>query len=305
MLPVFISLAGFPITSFGLFLTLAFLLSMFYIWRAAQIYEIDSERLLDLFFLTTFVSFITARIYFLAFHLDFLSDPIKIILFNRYPGFSFWGGLIGGSLGLWFFSKRFKLNLWQVFDFAIVGLFIGIVLASFGCLLGSCQYGVETNGPLAVTQFGLIGSRFPVQAIESILFLLGFLYLWKKLLRFHFAGSITALGLMLLGIFKFLLEFARADVVLMPFFQFSFGFLWAFLLFLLGIRIYYRQARKSLKADLGFILSLSVSSNRRKLVVSTFKKSCYNLVINFKFLVRDKKRGLFKSLNVKPNPTKF
>src|SRR5581483_4248893 len=192
MWPVLFSLGDFPITAFGFFLTLAFLVALYFIWRAAQVYEIDPEKLLDVFFLSVFSGLILARNYFLLFHPE-LFDPIKIFLFNRYPGFAFWGGLVGGSLGLWFFAQRFKLNLWQVFDFAVVGLFIGLSFASWGCLLGSCQYGVVSHSFLAVPQVGVIGTRFPVQALEAILFWLGFLYLWKKLLRFHFAGSITAL----------------------------------------------------------------------------------------------------------------
>lgn len=305
MLPVLFTVSGFPITSFGLFLTLAFLTGLFFIWRAAQVYEIDPEKLLDLFFLTVFVSFTGARLYFLAFHPDYLNDPLKVLLFNLYPGFSFWGALAGGSLGLYFFAGRFRLNLWQVFDFAAVGLFIGLVFANLGCLLGSCQYGVESSLPVAVSQAGVIGQRFPVQALEALFFFFGFLYLWKKLLRFHFAGSITALGLMLLGLIKFWLEFYRADVQLVPFLQISFGFFWAALCFLLGVKIYYRQSRRLLRSDLSFLGSLFINSSRRKQVVSNYRKSCYNLLINFKFALKNKKRNLFKSLNVKPNPTKF
>src|SRR5260221_6003041 len=113
MLPVLFTLAGFPITSFGLFLTLAILASLFVIWRAAQVYEIDPERLLDIFFLTIFSAMVFARLYFAIFNTELLTDPVKILLLNRYPGLSFWGGLLGGVVALRFFAGRFKANIWQ------------------------------------------------------------------------------------------------------------------------------------------------------------------------------------------------
>src|SRR5581483_7250043 len=101
MWPVLFSIGAFPITSFGFFLTLAFFASLFFIWRAAQVYEIDPEKLLDVFFLAIFSAFLFSRFYFLVFNPGMLTDVAKIFLFNRYPGFSFWGGLFGGVLGLW------------------------------------------------------------------------------------------------------------------------------------------------------------------------------------------------------------
>src|SRR5258708_39652287 len=120
MIPVLVSVAGISITSFGFFLTLAILLALYSSWRLARAYEIDLEKFLDVFFLTLITGVIFSRLYFVIFHLSLFDDPLKVLIFNRYPGFSFWGGLIGGVLSLRFFARSFKLNYWQLLDFAAV-----------------------------------------------------------------------------------------------------------------------------------------------------------------------------------------
>jgi phosphatidylglycerol---prolipoprotein diacylglyceryl transferase len=305
MLPVLFSVANFPITSFGLFLTLAILAALFTVWRAAQVYEIDPEKLLDIFFLTIFSSFIFARLYFVLFHPEILSDPFKILLINRYPGLSFWGGLLGGGLALRLFARRFKANLWQVFDFAMVGLFLGLSIGNIGCLLGSCGYGVMSDSNWAVSQAGVIGSRFPIQAIEVGLFFILFLLAWKNLLKFHFAGSVLAKGAIWLGFIKFGLEFWRGETQNLPYLPISFGFIWSILSVMGGVFVYYRQSKRSFRLDLRYLITLPINFRHQQILLASLKRSCYNAVIALRFGLKNWRRNLLRSLNIKSNPRSF
>src|SRR5258708_17707733 len=177
MQPVLLTLGGQPISSFGLFLLLSFLASSYFIWRVVRAYELDEERAIDLLLLTFSGGLIGARVYFVLLHLNQFDTLSKIVLINRYPGLSFWGGFLVGFLVLKFFAARFKLAFWQLADFALIGLLIGLSISSLGCLLGSCQYGLPSNLPFAVTQVGLIGKRFPLQIIEALVYLVIFYYL--------------------------------------------------------------------------------------------------------------------------------
>lgn len=305
MLPVLFSFANFSVTSFGFFLVLSLILGLFLIWRASRVYEVDPEKVLDLYFLTLFSAFLFARLYFVATHLRDFDEPLKVLLFNRYPGFSFWGGLLGGILAIRFFSPRLNLIFWQVLDFAAIGLFLGVAVSSLGCLLGSCGYGVVSDLPFAVSQAGLIGKRFPLQIVEGLLFLAAFKYLWRGVLRFHSDGSVAALGLVFLGAFKFFLEFLRGDTQTAPVFGISLGFIYSALTFISGVVIYYKLGKRSVSADLRYLFSVLRSSSRRKVLVQKLQKSCYNFLINFRLSVKKGARGFLKSLNVKSNPTKF
>ena len=108
MFPVLFSIGNFAVSSFGVFLALGFLLAVFLIWRLSRAWDLDEEKVLDLTLLTFLGGLIGARVYFVMEHWDFFAANFtKAILFYKFPGFSFWGGVLGGWLTLFYFSKRF------------------------------------------------------------------------------------------------------------------------------------------------------------------------------------------------------
>ncbi len=303
MLPTLFKLGGLPVSSFGFFLLLSFFLSSFIIWRIIRFYDVDEEKTTDLLLLTLIVSLLTSRLYFIAAHLQVFDSLEKIILINKYPGLSFWGAFIGGFLSLRLFSLRFKLSFWKIADYTQAALFLSLSISSLGCLLSSCQIGLPSNLPVAIRQVGFLDKRFPIQVIESLIFFIGFLYLWKASLKFHFDGQITAKALMLLGFLKLCLEpFKETQNFLGPLTE---GTTWALLIFGYGVVVYYLQSKKSLVADLRYLLSLFKSSSKRQALVLKLVRSWYNFKVNLKVSALNFKRKVFKTLNVKSNPTEF
>ena len=87
-------------------------------------------------------------------------------------------------------------------------------IGKLGCFLVGCCYGIEYNG------FGKIMYQysneapnnvylFPVQLIESILFLIIFIYVKGKQYKNKFNITTVGNSLILCGITKFLLDFLR------------------------------------------------------------------------------------------------
>lgn len=265
------------------------------------------EKILDVSLLTFFGGLIGSRIFYVAANLGSFDSLLKIFLVNKYPGLDFWGGVVGGLLALAFFSGRFKLSFWALADFIAAGIFAGLVLGSFGCLLGSCQSGFVTDGPLAVTQIGLIGTRFPVQFFEAVFFLLGFWYLWKMGVKYHFHGKILALALTLLGLIKFVTEFWRGDVSRITG-GLTTGQAFAIFAFASGIFVYYRQGKRSVVSDARYLFTPKF----RKTTLPKLLKSCYNSIVSWRFSLNRsfkgaafRTKGLLKNLNVKSQPPKL
>ncbi|MBI3486345.1 prolipoprotein diacylglyceryl transferase [Candidatus Daviesbacteria bacterium] len=304
MYPILFKIGSLSISSFGLFLSLGLLFGTFIIWRLSKVYDLDPEKTLDLIFLTFFGGIIGGRLYYVLFHLSEFKNLTRIFLINRYPGLSFWGGFFIGFLILNYLTKRQKLNFWLVADLAAVGFFAGLSLGSLGCLLGSCQYGVTSNLPFAVTQIGVIGGRLPVQFGYFILFLLALIFLWRMCLRFHFTGKVASVALILLGLIKFPLDFYRGDEPKVLG-NFNEGHFFAVFSALLGIVIYYRQSKKSFITDLKFLAYFFINSKVRNTTLSKFNKTWYNLKVNFRISYLNFKKQLFKKLNVKSNPNQF
>jgi len=288
MLPVLFSIGSITISSFGVFLALGFILGVFLIWRLARAWDLDEEKILDLTLLTFLGGLIGARIYFGLTHPSFfISNPLRILLFNKYPGFSFWGAFLGGWLGLTFFAKRFKWDFWQMADIAAVGFLGGLILADLGCFLGSCGVGAITKSFLGVQMVGLIGQRWPVQAIEALAFLIVLLNLWSKATHFHQRGKIVSLTLIWIGLIKLSLQFLRPSNLE--------GYVFSATLLVLGITCFYKVTGRNILRDLKSLVKFLLN---RKLVLETLQKYWYNQKIKLAWRFRNFKK-ILRRFNVR------
>lgn len=309
MLPVLFKLGTIPISSFGVFLSIAFLVAVFTIWRIARIYEIDPEKILDLVLLTFFGGLILARIYHILLNLEQFDSIYKMILINRYPGLSFWGGLLGGFLTLYYFIRRsVTLRFWQVADFAAVAFLLGCAIADIGCFLGGCVYGRVSSLPFTTDVVGLVGRRLPVSLFEAVLLFFAYLSLRKMVLKFHFPGKVVSFALIYLGIIKLGLEFLRGDTRIFTA-NITFGHVLSALSILLGVAFYYQLSKKDLRADLIYLGGVLVSARRREEVLSKLKRGWYNYRVDLKVSLHKLFKGtnlnfnrFRRRINVKPTP---
>lgn len=311
MYPVLLTIGPVVLSSLGLFLSLAFLSAVFIVWRLAKVYDIQEEKMLDVAIITFAGGFIAARLYAVALNLEAFGSLDKILLVQRYPGLSFWGGLIGGAVTFWLFSRAAKLQFWQVADFAAVGVLLGLVFGSVGCFLGGCGYGVVSDLPIAAPVVGLIGKRLPVSLIEAMAFLWLFFSLFKHVTKFHFAGKILAVFLIWLGIVKFIAEFYRGDSrQVIPSLWISYGHILAILVLASGIVIFYARSKRDIVSDLLGLAKLFSSSRKREALLSSWKKSWYNHKTAWKIgfgkmsqALKSLPKKFRRKLNVKPTPT--
>ena len=294
MFPVLFSIGKISISSFGVFLAAGFLLGLFLIWRLSRAWDLDEEKILDLAILTLLGALAGARIIFCIEHWQFfLSNPLYSLLFYRAPGFSFWGGFLVGSLTLYFFAKRKRVDFWMISDIASIGLLGGLILADLGCFFGGCAIGIQNNLFLSVNMVGAIGKRFPVQVLEAIILTIALSKLWGKSIHFHTRGKILSLSLIYIGLIKLLLEPLKdlhSDLFLSA------------ILTILGINIFYRVTKRSLKADLKslalFLYKLLTSSLTRKTSMDRLKKYWYNQKTSVSWKWRNFRKTL-RRLNVR------
>lgn len=311
MYPVIVSIGPLVISALGFFLSLAFLSAVFIVWRLAKVYDVEEEKILDVAMVTFLGGFIAARIYAVAYNWEAFGSFEKILFVHRYPGLSFWGGLIGGALTFWLFTRVVKLQFWQVADFAAVGVLLGLVLGGIGCFLGGCAYGAVSDLPVALPVVGLIGKRLPVSLVESAVFLWLFSSLFKQVVKFHFAGKITAVFLVWLGIVKFITEFYRGDSrQIIPPFWASYGHIFATLAFMVGVVVFYTRSKRNVWEDLHDLARLFSSSKRREILLSSWEKSWYNHKTAWKvgfgkisLALKSLPRKLKRRLNVRSTPT--
>lgn len=307
MFPVLLTIGNFPVSSFGLFLVLGIFFGAFSVWRIARSFDFDAEKVLDLIFLTIGSGFIFSRIVFAAVNYKVFDSFTKIFFINRYSGFSFWGGLLGGLLILWWLSKRGRMAFLQLADIAMIGFFIAAFFAEIGCLLGSCGTGIQTTSLFSVDQAGAIGKRFPIQIIEAVGFLIIFLFLWKRILRFHIQGSFLARGLILLGLIKLIADFYKEPGQVIKISNLSFRpepFLALFAI-LLGLYFHYKIHKRTPLNDLATFFKFFVSRSMQKSLMTKVAKGWYNWKANLTVGLGRGVKKLLKMLNIRSNPHKF
>lgn len=147
---------------------------------------------------------------------NLIASPETALIRLATGGAVFYGGLIGGILGGYFYTHIYHLDSIQFFDIAVPCLALAQAFGRIGCFFNGCCYGIPYEGPGAVhypvgayppSGIGL----FPAQLSESA-FLFGLtLLLMAVLWRSDTPGFTTGLYLITSGLFRFINEFFRAD----------------------------------------------------------------------------------------------
>lgn len=213
MSPILFTIGAFNVYAFGFFLSLAFLFSTFIVWKNAK-EKLMEEEYLDAFLFTCLIALISSRITYIIFHFsDFGLNILKYIVVIEAPGLSLSGGLFGGVIALFWFTRRKREEFWQLLDlFSFAGCF-ALVLSKIGEQLAGAGFGRETNFLLGVKIAGLTGRRHPVELYEAILFtiltiILFFVY--RKVKRkIYPSGLVSYIFGVGLAVIIFLLEFLK------------------------------------------------------------------------------------------------
>lgn len=132
-------------------------------------------------------------------------------------GFVFYGGLIGGAVGLWIYTLQFKMALADFTDVYATVIPLGHAVGRVGCFFGGCCYGMEYHGPCAVVYTETVGTTpldtplLPVQLIEALLLISLFTVFAYLYCRKGGRHDMACLYLISYGAIRFILEFFRGD----------------------------------------------------------------------------------------------
>lgn len=130
-------------------------------------------------------------------------------------GFVFYGGLLGGALGLMIYTKQFKMNFMRFADLYTTVLPLGHAFGRVGCFFAGCCYGIEWehgyiySDTVGSTPIGV--PLLPIQLIEAGLLVLLFAVQLICYIHNSHAGRNTILYLTVYPIIRFVLEFFRGD----------------------------------------------------------------------------------------------
>lgn len=137
---------------------------------------------------------------------------------NYFGGIVFYGGLLGGVAGAWWYCRKYNEKLGDYLDVAAPAIPLFHVFGRLGCLASGCCYGIECSWGLyhenALVSAANGVRRFPVQLLEAGLNLLLcaaiyvlFYFFWQK----WRSGAFIRIYFCAYAIIRFFDEFLRGD----------------------------------------------------------------------------------------------
>ncbi|GIW62893.1 MAG: hypothetical protein KatS3mg090_0719 [Patescibacteria group bacterium] len=143
-MPIFTNFGGLQVFTQGLFIVLGLFWALFFIWQLIALTSYSEEKIFDLIFLSIFSGLFWGRVAYFVFSVEAIFSPLRFILINGYPGFSFYGGLFGGLLTAYIFCVVKGFNFFEVMDYLSVGF-----LTAFGFII----WGRGISGELDLSRF--------------------------------------------------------------------------------------------------------------------------------------------------------
>ena len=233
MYPILFRFKGIEFTSFGLMLGLAFL-------AAGWVASLDFERkgykrdvAWSLLMGALVGGIVGAKLYYAFLNWPLLVQHPLRTLFSR-AGLVWYGGLLGGSIGVTYMLKREGLPFWEVADVAALSVPVAYGIGRIGCFLVGDDYGRPTESWIGIAfpngappstagnmrdAFGVdlpesipdweVLRVYPTQLFEVALSFAIFALLWRLRRHDHRAGWLFLLYLLLAGMERFFVELFR------------------------------------------------------------------------------------------------
>lgn len=209
------------IYSYGLFLLLALIFAVLVLYWQLSKRRLTTKKIFDNILWIILGGLVGARLFFVLFHFGFYLGNPREIFRVWHGGLDFFGAFLGGFvvLAFWLLIRK-KKEFWGWLDATIIALVSGYMVGIIGAFLLGSDYGRPSNLPWAV-RFPSLGDnvlRHPTQIYDFCAFALIFIFfilVSNKKIFLKREGLIFFLGLFLLSLSRFIIEFFREpDIIL-------------------------------------------------------------------------------------------
>lgn len=229
MYPQLVKIGDFFVPTYGVLVTLGFLVGLWVAARLARRSGLNPTKVVDLGIYCALAGIIGAKLLMVLVDFGYYRQNLREIfsLSTLQSGGVFQGGLILALITAYLVARRNQLPILATADVLAPGVAIGHALGRLGCFSAGCCWGVECHRPWAVTfrnpvAHELFGTPLdvplhPTQLYEAFAEALIFGILYWRFLRPHRAGSTLGLYLILYSAARFVIEFFREPEQAFPF----------------------------------------------------------------------------------------
>lgn len=219
MYPTLFSIGPLSISSFGVFLSIAFVVYSFVVWKSMRDAGYGDDKIFDSILTSVVCAFVGSRLIFVATHMSlFMPNFLRMFLVWSYPGLSVWGALLTATVVISLYTLKQKLRLAEVFDAYGKALPFGMFFIALGIFLDGSVKGKTTTWFTGMKEVGQTGLRHPIGLYAACLafvyivaiFVLSSVFKTKHTTPKGFYGW---LGLSFAGLSQVILALFRTDLL--------------------------------------------------------------------------------------------
>ena len=254
MNPVIFNIGNFELRWYSVLIAIAVIIGYVLIINESRRFKIKKEFMFNMMFWTLIFAIIGARLYYVAFNLEYYRTNILEIFQIWKGGLAIHGALLFGAITIIIYCKKYKVRVGKILDIIVPALLLGQAIGRWGNFFNSEAYGSIVSYQQLVNmkiipQF-IIDNMFingsyhlPMFYFESLWCLLGFfLSLFLRRRKYIKDGQLVAFYMMWYGVARFVIETFRTDALL--FNGIRVARVVSVLMFIIGLIIQFIQSRK-------------------------------------------------------------
>lgn len=173
-----------------------------------QLKKIDT---LDALIWILIPAIIGARIWHILTDFYLYSDNLIEIFYIWNGGLGIFGGMLGGLIGVYLYTKKIAVDLWDALALLVVFLPLGQVIGRFGNFANHELYGPKTNLPWGLYLREKGESFHPSFAYEQFGNILLFMVMYYSYKRYGLSKNSLFVYLMGYGTVRFFVDFFRTE----------------------------------------------------------------------------------------------
>ena len=259
MNPVLFNIYGIEIRWYSVLLLVGMLLGIYMLMKEGKRFNIPKDFTFNLAFWVIIIGIISARLYYCIFNFSLYKDNLLDIFKIWEGGLAIHGGIIGGFITLFIYTKRYNVSTYKITDMAVVPLLLAQAIGRWGNFFNGEAHGAATTYyhlkelhiPEKIIDGMKIGNVYyhPTFYYESLFCLIGFIVLlFVRRYRYIKRGQLTSIYLMYYSIGRFFIEALRTDSLMLG--AFKVAQLISIALFIVGLVSFMILSRKGKFEDL-------------------------------------------------------
>ena len=214
---VLVNINGIKIHWYAVIIVFGIVIALILCKKDSGKYKIKFEDVLELALFLLPISIICARLYFVAFKLDYyMQNPQEIFSINN-GGLAIYGGVIGAIITIIVFCKIKKIKVLDMLDYIAPFLPLGQAIGRWGNFFNGEAHGTQTTSlfRMGIVENGEYIQVHPTFIYESICTFAIFIFLYLRRNKREYSGELTYWYFFLYGIARTIIEGIRTDSLML------------------------------------------------------------------------------------------